>query len=418
MKHRGEHWTQEELLQLEALYKDGMKIADISLKINRSENAISKKIKELYSPCRRIDWTDSEIEKLKELHSKGLSYKDIADKLGKTQRACQGKAVRIGLKTKECNVWKNKKRADFWTESEIKQLEELIENGLSAKEISEKLNRSIKSLFCKMGELKLHIKEKNEIEKSEYRRVYKVDDDYFENIDTQKKAYFLGWLITDGYIGGIIHSKRGVVASNRIGLKIARYDSDVVEEFKKELKTDIPIQFYKGRISREYENKYNGKKYFVQSTEQCGLDITSAKMKKDLSRYGVYPHKTYTVKFPKELCEKYYPGFIAGVISGDGSVDIKNNHNTGAILRCSIAGTLDLLNGIQKVLVKNICFNPKKNPRMINGTKNLYSLELSKIETVNLYYWLKDNGIGLMFRKNKIIEDYLENRFDLKRKNE
>lgn len=399
MKHRGEHWTQEEISQVKMLYEVGMRICDISMKLNRSESAITKKIKELYKPCRRIDWTDSEIEKLKDLHIKGLSYKDIAKELGKTQRSCQSKAVRIGLKTKDCNVWEDKKRIDFWTDSEIAQLKELVEIGLSAKEISEKLNRSIKSLFCKMSVLRLHIKEKSDIEKSKYRRVYKVDDDYFENIDTQKKVYFLGWLITDGYIGGRIHTKRGDVESNRIGLKIAKYDLDVLEDFKKELKTDIPIRFHKGRVSKEYENKYNGKKYFVQSSEQCSLDITSAKMKKDLSKYGIYPHKTYTVTFPKELSKKYYPGFIAGVVSGDGSVDVKSNHGKTVILRCSIAGTFDLLNEIQRILVEKICFNSEKNPRRLKGTKNLYSLELNQTETINLYYWLKDNGINLMSRK-------------------
>ena len=407
MKHRGEMWTESEIAQLKSFYESGMKISDMSLQIGRSESAISKKVKELCGVNRCIYWSDEDIQKLRTLQAKGLSYKEIAKELNKTERACQGKAVRIGLKTKECNVWKDRKRADFWTDSEIERLKELADSGKSAMEIAESLGRSKKSLFYKMGVLNISIKEKSDIETSNYRRAYSVDDDYFEEIDTQKKAYFLGWLITDGWVTGVIHSKRGDVQSNKIGLKLEISDLDVIKEFREELKTDVPIKHYKARVSKEYTNKYTGKQFAVCSNEQCSVEVTSAKMKKDLEKYGVYPNKTYNVTFPKELKVEFYPGFIAGVLSGDGSVDVKKNHRTGFILRSSICGTQNLLDSIQKVLVANIGFNPDKIPKKSSSSEHLYIIELSQSETIRLYYWLKDNGTNIMSRKNKIIEDYM-----------
>lgn len=407
MKHRGEVWEESELAQLKALYDSGMKIADISAKIGRSESAISKKIKELYGANRRNDWTDEEIERLKALHLKGLSYQQIAVELGKTARACQGKAVRIGLKTKDCNVWKDNQRADFWTDTNIERLKELADKGFSANEIAQEIGRSKKSVFYKMGILDIHIKEKSDLEKSNYRRVYSVDDDYFAEIDTQKKAYFLGWIVTDGYVSDVLHSKRGDVNANRISLKLEISDLDVIQEFQKELKTDAPIKYHKARTSKEYENKYTGKKFIVKSHEQCSLEVTSAKMKLDLEKYGVVPHKTYIIGFPENLREEFYHGFIAGVLSGDGSVDIKKNHG-GTILRSSICGTERLLIGIQKILVKNIGFNVEKLPRKSSDSEHLYVLELSQTETLRLYFWLKESGISLMSRKNRIIEKYIE----------
>ena len=384
-----------------------MKIADISSEIERSESAVSKKIKELSGANRRGDWTDEEIKTLTDLFNSGKSYKEIAETLGKTTRACQGKAVRLGLKKKELNVWTEQKRADFWTDTEIEKLNQFVAEGLSASDIAEKIGRSKSSVFYQLGKLNLRIKEKSLLQESNYRRAYTLDDDYFEEIDTQTKAYFLGWLITDGWVTGEIRSKRGIVNSNKIGLKLEISDLDVIEQFKEELKTDATIKHRKARISKEYTNKFTGKKFIVESHEQCSLEVTSAKMKKDLERYGIIPHKTYTVTFPKELKEEFYPGFIAGVMSGDGSVDVKKNHEKGFILRSSICGTQDLLLKIQEILVKNINFNRDKLPRKSSDSEHLYSLEFSQTETIRLYFWLKDSNISLMSRKNRIIEKYL-----------
>ena len=129
-------------------------------------------------------------------------------------------------------------------------------------------------------------------------------------------------------------------------------------------------------------------------------------MIQDLAKYGIHQNKTYDVIFPKELDRKYYPGFIAGVISGDGCIDIKKNRNT-YILRCTIAGTLDLVQKIREILIKEICFNPEKKISKYESSKCLYRLELNQTETIALYNWLQKNGISLMERKNKLIEEFL-----------
>lgn len=404
IKNRGDKWTENEISLAKELYLKGCSFSEIALKTNHSECAATKKIQDLELNNRKILWTDKDIETLKDLFNKGLSYSDISKTLNKSVRSCQGKAVRLGLKKKDCNTWKNNKRTDFWTNEEVEKLIYCANNYTSYSEISKIMGRSIKSISCKLSELGKHLKEKTDIEKANYRRAYSVDDNYFEIIDSQKKAYWLGWLITDGYVVSKLNTKRqGVHATNHIGLHLQKSDYSILEELKTELKATYPIST---RESRVYKGK-NGKT--VISKESCTFEFSSAKMIQDLAKYGIHQNKTYDVVFPKKLDSKYYPGFIAGVISGDGCIDIKKNRK-GFILRCTIAGTLDLVQKIREIFIKEICFNSEKKISKYESSKCLYRLELNQTEAIALYYWLQKNGISLMERKNKLIEEFINER--------
>lgn len=410
MKNRGEKWTTKEITLTKDLYLKGVGISEIVSYVNHSESGIQKKIKELGFTNRRNDWTESDIENLKKLFNKNLSYSEIAKTLNKSVRACQAKAIRLGLKKKECNTWKNTKRADFWSENDIDKLIYCADNYSSYSEISKIIGRSEKSISCKLSELGKHLKEKTEVEKANYRRAYSVDDNYFEIIDSQKKSYWLGWLITDGYVKTKANTCRGLVKENSISLKLQSKDRCVLEDFKKDLNTDVSIKTIKSRKAFEYTNKITNKTVCIKGGEQAEFRFTSAKMIQDLAKYGIHQNKTYDVVFPKELDCKYYPGFIAGVISGDGCINIKLNHGKTYLLRCLIAGTFDLIDNIKNILVKEIGVNPDKKITKNKDSKCLYTLELNQSETIALYYWLQKNEISLMERKNKLIEEFLDER--------
>ncbi|MBO7692530.1 MAG: hypothetical protein J6W16_07200 [Methanobrevibacter sp.] len=410
MKNRGDKWSENEISLAKELYLKGYSFNEIASQTNHSEIAVTKKIQGLGINNRKVLWTDEDLHILRDLFNQGLSYSEIAQKLGKTVRACQGKAVRLGLKKKECNVWKNNSRADIWTNEEIEKLINCAENYTSYSEISKIMGRSVKAVTYKLNELHIHIKEKSIVEESLYRRAYSVDDDYFENIDSQKKAYWLGWIITDGYVKTKANTCRGLVKENSISLKLQAKDRCVLEDFKKDLNTDISIKSIKRRKAFEYTNKITNKTVCIKGGEQAEFRFSSAKMVQDLAKYGIHQNKTYDVVFPEALDSKYYPGFIAGVISGDGCINIKLNHGKTYLLRCMIAGTLDLIDNIKNILVKEIGVNPDKKITKNKDSKCLYTLELNQTETISLYYWLQKNGISLMERKNKLIEEFLNER--------
>lgn len=411
MNNRGIEWNDNQISQLKDLYSKGLIVDEISKIINRSKSAIIHKLKDLeLTGNRRVLWTNDDLDKLRDLFNQGLPYSVISKKLGKTVRACQAKAIRFGLRTKECNVWLTNKRADFWTDSEIETLKKSIADGLFMPDILKVVNRSEKCIFNKMHELDLHFREKTDVEKSLYRRAYSVDDNYFETIDSQKKAYWLGWLITDGFVITSLNTNRGITNVNSIGLKLQEKDRNVLDDFKRDLNTDISIKSIKSRKAFEYTNKITNKTICIKSGNQAELRFSSAKMVQDLAKYGIHQNKTYDVVFPKKLDSKYYPGFIAGVISGDGCVDIKKNHNKGFILRCSIAGNYDLLENIKNILVKEIGFNKDKKILKKKDSVCLYLLEFNQTETIALHYWLEENGTALMERKSRLIEGFLNER--------
>lgn len=412
MKNRGQKWTVEELSNLKYLYSQNYKISEISKIIERSESAIHKKLKEFDITPRLSKWTEDEIKKLKELFSKGLSYESISKEMNKSIRSCEAKAIRLGFKKKECNVWATNTRTDFWTNTEIEQLKKYSSYITDRKEIAAKLNRSEKAVNCKMTELGLYLKSKTNEQESNYRRFYTINDDYFEVINSQKKAYWIGWIITDGYVINRLNTQRGVTTSNRLGLKLQIDDIYVVEDFSKDLESTFPLRFQKARKGSLYKNKITGKEQLINAGSQCALEITSAKIVSDLKKYGIHQNKTYDTKFPENIDKRFYPGFIAGVISGDGSVNIKKNHNRGTFIRINIAGTLDLLSGIKKILVDNVNFNPDKLISKVRNSKRLYTLELNQTETYNLYKWFKSNNVELMKRKQEILEKYInENQY-------
>lgn len=130
-----------------------------------------------------------------------------------------------------------------------------------------------------------------------YRRKYELNQNFFENIDSEEKAYWLGFLYADG---NVRISKSG---QHLIQLKV--YDKEVIEKFLKSLNCNMPIG--------EYTN-WTGHKYF-------GAHLTSEKMFSDLCKHGCVPNKSLILKFP-ELSKEMAKHFIRGYFDGDGSVFI------------------------------------------------------------------------------------------------
>ncbi|MCR8648456.1 hypothetical protein [Leptospira interrogans] len=406
-KWRGK-WAKKEFKKLKKLYLAGFKIREIAEKLARSTFSVQHMIDELSLGNRRLLWSKDDDKMLLKYFEQNLSNQEISILLNRTSKAVQSRLLLLGKKRKIVNAWVVHQRADFWKPNELRMLKKLVKEGKSGKELSHIFGRPIGGIFNKMRELSLKIKPKSKIQNNLYRRFYKVNDNYFCSIDSQKKAYYLGWLITDGWVNGVVQQNDKVYKSNKIGLKIKIGDIDVLEDFKKELDTDSPIKYFKKRPPQLLKNKITGKTSIIKAGEQVCLEVYSHQMQLDLAQYGIVPKKTYTVTFPKKLPIQYYPGFIAGVISGDGCVYLHKNHKTGKLLQCNMAGNLGLLKGIRKILIKNIGFNANKKILKNKDSVNLHILDLNQTETIKLYYWLKKNNIALMKRKNKIIEKYLK----------
>ena len=79
-------------------------------------------------------------------------------------------------------------------------------------------------------------------------RRYKVDDNYFNIIDSEHKAYWLGFMIADGFLSNAGH------ATESFGMTLKSTDRHILEEFKKDLNSTYPIHEYTSDMY--FDNKY------------------------------------------------------------------------------------------------------------------------------------------------------------------
>jgi hypothetical protein len=128
------------------------------------------------------------------------------------------------------------------------------------------------------------------------KRVNNFNDDYFETIDTEDKAYFLGLLFADGNV---------YTARHRVQITLANEDAYILKAFADCI-------------------GYTGKMY-IDREKYSKLILPSKKMCEDLNRLGCTPNKSLTLQFPTEVPDELMHHFIRGCFDGDGHVSKKKN---------------------------------------------------------------------------------------------
>ena len=220
------------------------------------------------------------------------------------------------------------------------------------------------------------------------KRIYACNDDYFEKIDTEDKAYWLGFLYADGCIDKV----RGCTI---LDLSIIDYAHLLL--FKESIGSSHKIYFHQDKKGHEYVR----------------LHINSKKMVNDLIDKGCVPAKTFTLKFPKEdhVPKELIPHFIRGYFDGDGCIYAKykkpkNRPNMFLDTEFNILGTKELLEIMAVYLpIDNITVN-KKWGNKIFGIR-IYN-KISILEIMDYLY--KDSSFYLQrkYENFLLIKNYVE----------
>lgn len=203
-------------------------------------------------------------------------------------------------------------------------------------------------------------------------------ENYFDSIDTEKKAYFLGLIITDGCV---YNSKN---RQNLISISLQDEDKYLIEDFKKELNTNKTITS-DGRGCSE-------------------LSILSNKLVSGLSKFGVVPNKSLKTIFPTNIDIKLYPHLLRGIFDGDGSISfydyksIKRNTHVKAIRLCQ--GNKKFLEDIVDFLYYNYDI---EKVNIFREKENLWSIAYRKIDSMlKLISILYSNSHIEMKRKHEL----------------
>jgi Mor family transcriptional regulator len=239
-----------------------------------------------------------------------------------------------------------------------------------------------------------------------YSRENTLNEDYFETIDSFDKAQMLGMIQGDGSV-----SKTG----NHLKLGLSDTDYAWLEWFNKCLDSNATITSYKGKSI--YNKKLS--KTYQQSPHSC-VDVSSAKLQKDLAKYGIIPNKTYkNCPLPDEslIPLKYMCGYFLGFIESDGSINYKENlvyskrtkkkdlpsRYFNCIMLSQPLMARQIVEFFKKHLDIHVCSTALKG-----YGNDLHRLSIHRIaDMVKLYHFLYDDATFVMKRKHDIFINFM-----------
>lgn len=221
---------------------------------------------------------------------------------------------------------------------------------------------------------------------------YNYNKDYFQQINTNEKAYWLGFLYADGCISRTY--KNDKLKNMSLELSLCGNDKRHLEKFNQALESNVPI--------RKKISKYKDKEY-----EAYRLVINCTKMCYDLIDKKCTPNKTYDVRLPSYdiVPKEYMKDFLRGFFDGDGCICVTTMNNKPHI-ETSITGMEAMLNDIASFLIteKIITVNPKIHHDKRSLACSIYFYG----DTVKdfLDYIYKDSNIYLDRKYEKYINYY------------
>lgn len=264
--------------------------------------------------------TQETIKQCIQLYQEGWSSEKIGKQVG-------SKAQTITKYLKEAGVEIRGPKKKL-TEDDKIEMCRLYQEGLSAPKIAEK--------FDVTHVLVLRYLEQAGIDRrsaEEAHRIFKINEDFFDVIDTEEKAYFLGFLYADG---------GNVKEANFIRLDLSSVDREILEKFASLIYVDDPHSHIK-----EQTREKNGSQYHMSY-----LNINSKHVCEVLEKHGCGPRKTFTLTFPEWLPKHLVRHFIRGYFDGDGGINI--NTRTGQSSSWKLTSTLFFTNKIKQILTQEL----------------------------------------------------------------
>lgn len=156
------------------------------------------------------------------------------------------------------------------------------------------------------------------------KRHFFVDENFIENIDSQDKAYFLGFMYADGY-----NNQKG----NYIAITLKDCDIDILEKINNLFKSEAPLRV---------RSHKNGNSYAY-------LQISSKKICSDLAKLGCPQNKGQIIRFPFWMNKALWSHFIRGYFDGDGGISTSKPVRGHTSYRMNIVSNPDFIEDLNSV---------------------------------------------------------------------
>lgn len=248
----------------------------------------------------------------------------------------------------------NKLQQKYSDELINKIIEEYL-GGLTAVELGKKYS-------IKPGTINYHLRKRG-LSRGSGKPSSIANKDYFETIDTEEKAYFLGFLMADGCISSS-H------VNYHIKLVLQEKDADVIKAFLLAIGSS-------NSITKVIKNNHIG----------YSVSLSCKKMFYDLVSHGFLEHKSGNEIIPNTIPDELVRHFIRGYFDGDGCASKEG--------RISIVGGIKILKDIAKyAMTDDYSIYEFKNTSVVRD------LRYSKLRSSKLFYnYLYKDANIFLYRK-------------------
>lgn len=189
-------------------------------------------------------------------------------------------------------------------------------------------------------------------------RQYPFNENYFDKIDTEEKAYFLGLLYADGCNSEDI---------NTISISLQEKDKYMLDRFNSAIGSSKPLSESKLSLKNpKWQNAFK-------------LQFSSKNISQQLSKLGCFARKSFTLKFPTEeqVSSNLINHFLRGMWDGDGCISY-GYYGKYKTFDCSsnLVSTEEFCKNTRN-LIKNLSINcsivrPKYSIKNNTTTRELY----------------------------------------------
>lgn len=154
------------------------------------------------------------------------------------------------------------------------------------------------------------------------------NESIFETIDSQEKAYWIGFIAADGNM-----SKNG-----QLTLQLAEKDLHHLEKFHKFMGATSKIS--------KIECKLNGKSFLANR-----VSFKSKKLKEDLARHNIIKAKSKILTLSENIPKQFMSSYILGLVDGDGSFFLSSDRQKPK-LNFSLISSLAACEQVMRIFVE------------------------------------------------------------------
>lgn len=211
-------------------------------------------------------------------------------------------------------------------------------------------------------------------------RRYNVNHNYFDIIDTEEKAYWLGFLYADGYI-------RERKSGSSLEMKLSIKDKHHLELFRESMGSNHKI------VDGFNKVKYKGG---ISSSHMSSLAMYSSRLVESIKSQGFHSRKTFTIEQPN-INDELIHHFIRGFFDGDGSFTFTENKRNGTKIVCAS-------DNFREFIIKEL----SNNDIEIKYYGEISLFIQNKVNNNKFYNYIYNNATIYLERKKEIYERFRE----------